>query len=81
MIPGLTPRHASRMQDGALLWEDTTYSGAASTAKASLLLLKEADGARSTVAILSGGHVQARVGCLGVLYAAARLRVRALAAS
>jgi hypothetical protein len=71
----------SRTQDGALLWEDATYSGAASTAKASLLLLKEADGARSTVAILSRGRVQARDGCLAVVFAAARLRFRALTAS
>ena len=65
-------RHASRTQDGALLWEDTTYSGAASTAKASLLLLKEAEGSRSTIAILSRGHVQARDGCLACVPAVAR---------
>ena len=72
-------RHASRAQDGALLWEDTTYSGAASTAKATMLLLKEADGARSTVAILSRGQVQARAGCVACVPAAACLRVRAFA--
>ena len=46
------------------MWEDTTYSGvhqAATTAKASLLLLKGVDGGRGTVAILSRGIVQARV--------------------